>query len=214
MFARKLAQHSGMDYAILTGGDLVRLGTGGVTDIQKTFDWAKASRKGLLLFIDEADAFLHKRLSVNMSENLRSMLNAFLHQTGEQSDKFMLVLASNVPEQFDRAIMNRLHKSIEFPLPGREERERLIRMYFDKFVLQPAAENKLKITQFDYSALCSQMADLTEGLSGRELEQLGIEWQATAYAQEDRTLTENIIIDSCKEAIEEYRRKVFKIFFF
>lgn len=29
---------------------------------------------------------------------------------------------------------------IEFGLPGEEERERLIRLYFDKFVLQPAVE--------------------------------------------------------------------------
>lgn len=29
---------------------------------------------------------------------------------------------------------------IEFGLPGVEERERLIRLYFEKFVLQPAAE--------------------------------------------------------------------------
>ena len=29
---------------------------------------------------------------------------------------------------------------VEFPLPGDEERERLVRLYFEKYVLQPAAD--------------------------------------------------------------------------
>lgn len=61
------------------------------------FDWANTSRKGLILFVDEADAFLRKRSSEKISEDMRSTLNAFLYRTGEQSDKFMMVLASNTP---------------------------------------------------------------------------------------------------------------------
>lgn len=52
----------------------------------------------------------------------------------------MLVLASNTPEQFDWAVNDRLDEMVEFGLPGLEERERLMRLYFDKFVLQPALE--------------------------------------------------------------------------
>ena len=79
--------HSGMDYAIVTGGDVAPMGRDGVTAIHKVFDWAQTSRKGLLLFIDEADAFLRKRSSETISEDLRAALNAFLYRTGEQSDK-------------------------------------------------------------------------------------------------------------------------------
>ena len=43
---QSLAHHSGMDYAILTGGDIVPLGKDGVTAMHKVFDWAGASRKG------------------------------------------------------------------------------------------------------------------------------------------------------------------------
>ncbi|XP_034952643.1 ATPase family AAA domain-containing protein 3A homolog [Chelonus insularis] len=210
MFAKKLAQHSGMDYAILTGGDLAPLGRDGVTAIHKVFDWASTSRKGLLLFIDEADAFLRKRSSEHISEDLRAMLNAFLYRTGEQSNKFMLVLASNTPEQFDWAVNDRLDEMVEFQLPGRDERERLIRLYFDKFVLQPATEGKkrLKVAQFDYGALCSKMADITEGMSGRELAKLGVAWQAAAYASEDGVLTEQMVIDKCMDAVKQHKQKV------
>lgn len=88
-FFQKLAMHSGMDYAIVTGGDVAPMGRDGVTAIHKVFDWAQTSRKGLLLFIDEADAFLRKRSSETISEDLRAALNAFLYRTGEQSDKYV-----------------------------------------------------------------------------------------------------------------------------
>ncbi|XP_066597233.1 ATPase family AAA domain-containing protein 3A homolog isoform X2 [Prorops nasuta] len=210
LFAKKLAQHSGMDYAIITGGDLAPMGRDGVTAIHKLFDWAQTSRKGLLLFIDEADAFLKKRSSEHMSEDLRAMLNAFLYRTGEQSSKFMLVLASNTPEQFDWAINDRLDRMLQFYLPGREERERLVRLYFDKFVLQPAMEGKkrLKVAQFDYGALCSKVAKITEGMSGRELSKLGVAWQDAAYTSEDGVLTEEMVMRTCREAIEEHKQRV------
>lgn len=54
----------------------------------------------------------------------------------------MLVLASNTPEQFDWAVNDRLDEMVEFLLPGLEERERLVRLYFDKFILEPATSGK------------------------------------------------------------------------
>lgn len=214
MFSKRLAKHSGLDYAILTGGDLAPLGPDGVTQIHKVFDWASTSRRGLLLFIDEADAFLRKRSSEHISENLRSMLNAFLHRTGEQSNKFMLVLASNTPEQFDWAVHDRLDEMVEFALPGRDERERIVRLYFDKFVLQPVTEKRFKLDKFDYSALCTRVAEMTEGMSGRQLEKLGVAWQAKAYASEDGVLTEQMILDTCGEKFKQYKQKVHIGFFF
>ena len=35
MFAKKLAMHSGMDYAIMTGGDVAPMGRDGVTAMHK-----------------------------------------------------------------------------------------------------------------------------------------------------------------------------------
>lgn len=58
-----------------------------LTRLYVVFDWANSSRRGLLLFVDEADAFLRKRSSEKISEDLRATLNAFLYRTGEQSNK-------------------------------------------------------------------------------------------------------------------------------
>ncbi|CAH1395390.1 unnamed protein product [Nezara viridula] len=211
MFAKKLALHSGLDYAILTGGDVSPLGRDAVTAVHKVFDWAETSRKGLLLFIDEADAFLRKRSSETISEDLRATLNAFLYRTGEQSNKFMLVLASNTPEQFDWAVNDRLDEMVEFTLPGLQERERLLRLYFEKFVLEPAASTsvkRLKVEPFDFGEFCSEMAQLTEGMSGREIAKLGVAWQGAAYASEDGVLTRQMAMDRVNSALLQHRQKV------
>jgi ATPase family AAA domain-containing protein 3A/B len=64
MFGRRLAQQvrpspwathvsnthvcrqSGLEYAVLAGGDVGPLGTDAVTEIHKVFDWAETSKKG------------------------------------------------------------------------------------------------------------------------------------------------------------------------
>jgi ATPase family AAA domain-containing protein 3A/B len=76
----------------MTGGDVAPMGRDGVSAIHKIFDWAQTSRKGLVLFIDEADAFLRKRSTEQISEDMRATLNAFLFRTGEQSRKLDLFL--------------------------------------------------------------------------------------------------------------------------
>ena len=213
MFAKKLAMHSGMDYAVMTGGDVAPMGRDGVTAMHKVFDWASTSRKGLILFVDEADAFLRKRSSERISEDLRSTLNAFLYRTGEQNDKFMLVLASNTPEQLDWAINDRLDEMIEFALPGDAERERLVRLYFDKYVLQPAVgENikgrRLKVEEMDFGQLCSEIAIKANGMSGREIAKMGVAWQAAGYASEDGTLTRTMIMEKVDDALNSHLKKV------
>ncbi|KAJ7999084.1 hypothetical protein DPEC_G00211740 [Dallia pectoralis] len=210
LFAKKLAMHSGMDYAIMTGGDVAPMGREGVTAMHKVFDWANTSRRGLLLFVDEADAFLRKRSTEKISEELRATLNAFLYRTGEQSNKFMMVLASNQPEQFDWAINDRIDEMVNFALPGLDERERLVRLYFNKYVLEPATggRQRMKLAQFDYGLKCSNIAKRTEGMSGREISKLGVAWQAAAYSSEQGVLTEAMIDNSVNDAMRQHLQKM------
>ncbi|KAM4612932.1 ATPase family AAA domain containing 3 [Polymixia lowei] len=210
LFAKKLAMHSGMDYAIMTGGDVAPMGRDGVTAMHKVFDWANTSRRGLLLFVDEADAFLRKRSTEKISEDLRATLNAFLYRTGEQSNKFMMVLASNQPEQFDWAINDRIDEIVNFALPGPEERERLVRLYFDRYVLEPATggRQRMKLAQFDYGHKCSEIAKRTGGMSGREISKLGVAWQAAAYSSEDGVLTEAMIDARVDDAVKQHLQKM------
>lgn len=134
LWAKYLAEKSGMDYAIMTGGDVAPLGKDAVTELHKLFDWSKmnskrllSNKKGMLIFIDEADAFLRKRQShEHISESMRNALNVFLYKTGSPNKDFMVVLASNAPEQLDRAVYDRCDEICEFGLPGLVERKQII----------------------------------------------------------------------------------------
>ena len=95
MVARKLAKCMGMEYALMSGGDVGPLGCDAVTQIHNLFRWAHFCRKGVLLFIDEAEAFLGDRASNTMSEEAHNALNAMLYNTGSERKDFMMILATN-----------------------------------------------------------------------------------------------------------------------
>ena len=52
----------------------------------------------MVLFIDEADAFLRSRKGDDMSEYMRYAINSFLYRTGTPSERVILVMATNNPE--------------------------------------------------------------------------------------------------------------------
>jgi ATPase family AAA domain-containing protein 3A/B len=217
LFAKSLAKNAGLDYAIMTGGDVAPLGRDGVTEIHKTFDWASSSNKGVLLFVDEADAFLQKRGKVSMSEDVRNALNAFLYRTGEQSDKFMLVFASNQPEQFDWAINDRIDEMVEFALPGTDERKAMLQLYLDKFIYKSGQGGGMfggggtKIEVFGGDKISeekiNEIAIQTDGFSGREISKLAIAWQAACYGTANPVLTDEILDTVLGHHLEQSAQK-------
>lgn len=200
MFAKGLARESGLHYAIMTGGDVAPLGKEAVTEIHKLFDWANTTNKGVLLFIDEADAFLRKRSTEKLSEDTRNALNAFLYRTGEASQKFMIVYASNQPEQFDWAINDRIDEMVEFRLPGYDERLVMISSYMEKYLLNPSHGSKpITVEGIDVTVL-HDVAMMTENYSGREISKLAIAWQAAAYGTGDATLSKELLLQVLDES--------------
>jgi ATPase family AAA domain-containing protein 3A/B len=76
----------------------------------------------MILFIDEADAFLRNRKGAEMSESMRHSINSFLYRTGSPSDKVILVLATNTPDQLDEAVHDRIDEVVGFGTPTKNER--------------------------------------------------------------------------------------------
>lgn len=210
------------------------------------FDWAATTRKGVLLFVDEADAFLRRRSTEQMSEELRNALNAFLYRTGafgttlpwgnggacawktmpcahhgsvtpftltrttgEASDKYMVVFASNQPEQFDWAINDRIDEMVDFNLPGEEERLEMVTMYLEKYVLNPPSGKAKPIT---VSGIAEEevkyAAKATVGFSGREISKLAIAWQAAAYgASGEAVLNKELYLRVLEQHLGAKKRK-------
>ncbi|KAL4341038.1 hypothetical protein GQ457_08G006140 [Hibiscus cannabinus] len=222
MAARELASKSGLDYALMTGGDVAPLGPQAVTKIHQLFDWAKKSKRGLLLFIDEADAFLCERNKTYMSEAQRSALNALLFRTGDQSKDIVLALATNRPGDLDSAVADRIDEVLEFPLPGEDERFKLVKLYLDKYIAQAGSrkpgllqnifkkqQQKIEIKGLSDDIL-REAAAKTEGFSGREIAKLMASVQAAVYGSEncvlDPTLFREVV--DYKVAEHQQRRKL------
>ncbi|KAL7231466.1 hypothetical protein ACSBR2_009671 [Camellia fascicularis] len=220
MVAREIAQKSGLDYAMMTGGDVAPLGPQAVTKIHEIFDWAKKSKKGLLLFIDEADAFLCERNSTHMSEAQRSALNALLFRTGDQSRDVVLVLATNRPGDLDSAITDRIDEVIEFPLPREEERFKLLKLYLNKYLSgeDNNSESKWgslfkkstqKITIEDLSDdVIREAAKKTEGFSGREIAKLMASVQAAVYGRPDCVLDSELFNEIVDYKVAEHQQRI------
>jgi len=207
LFARSLAENSGLDFAVFTGGDIAPLGREAVTELHKLFDWAKTSRKGLLLFVDEADAFLQSRETNRISEDQRNALNAFLFRTGTESDQFMMVYASNQPSQFDEAVMDRIDEMVEFDLPAADERKKMIAMYIDKYLLNPPGRWAKKVTTVDIGdEEIDFVVKETEGFSGRAISKLAIAWQAAAYGTDGAVLDKEAFF----QTVEHHKKSMEK----
>tara|TARA_B100001540_G_scaffold312412_1_gene333482 strand:- start:2604 stop:4235 length:1632 start_codon:yes stop_codon:yes gene_type:complete len=228
MAAKRLARYSGLEYAVMTGGDVAPLGANAVTKIHETFDWASTSRKGLLLFIDEADAFLAKRGSDVVGTESRAALNALLYRTGEMSRDVALVLATNRPEDLDSAVLDRMDEAIEIGLPDLDARKRMVRLYFDKLIVRgvDAGDDKpaksffaglfrrggaperpvevREVTDADLDAV----AAATEGLSGREISKLIAAVQAAAHGSDDGACTRVMLEEVTASKIAEHAAKV------
>ncbi|CAN0919352.1 ATPase family AAA domain-containing protein 3-A [Linum grandiflorum] len=156
----KLIMTVGLDYAMMTGGDVAPLGAEAVTKIHQLFDWAKKSQKGLLLFIDEADAFLS---------------DALLFRTGDQSRDIVLVLATNRPGDLDSAVTDRID----------DERFKLINLYLNKYLSNDGNSGEEAKWSFFFNKkpqkitvngvteeVIREAAKRTEGFSGREIAKL------------------------------------------
>ncbi len=138
MFALRLAKQSYMEFVVVTGSSFFQEGAG-IKAIDELFSWAKR-KKGLCIFIDEADSLLVNRTDMKAdSENYR-LVNHFLNYLGERSDKFMIILATNHMSVFDEAMQRRIDDAIEMPLPKQAERFRTLQLYRDT-ILRDVKQN-------------------------------------------------------------------------
>uniref|UniRef100_A0A804PLE0 AAA+ ATPase domain-containing protein n=2 Tax=Zea mays TaxID=4577 RepID=A0A804PLE0_MAIZE len=219
MAARELARNSGLDYALMTGGDVAPLGSQAVTKIHQLFDWAKKSNRGLLLFIDEADAFLCERNKTYMSEAQRSALNALLFRTGDQSKDIVLALATNRPGDLDSAVADRIDEVLEFPLPGEDERFKLLKLYLDKYIIKAGDKHEKSWLQFFRRQpqkievkgitddLIREAASRTQGFSGREIAKMMASVQAAVYGSKDCELTPGLFREVVDYKVAEHKQR-------
>lgn len=111
----------------------------------------KATESGAVIFFDEADALLSKRVT-NMSSatdvsvnQTRSVLLTLLNDY-----RGVIIFATNFIQNFDVAFMRRIRHHVKFHLPDKELREKLWRFYMpSKLPADPAINFQELSEKFD-----------------------------------------------------------------
>jgi ATPase family AAA domain-containing protein 3A/B len=154
-----------------------------------------------------------------MSEAQRSALNALLFRTGDQSRDVVLVLATNRPGDLDSAVTDRIDEVIEFPLPGEEERFKLLKLYLNKYLSDEGdstskwglwlKKKAQKITIRDVSDdVIREAARKTEGFSGREIAKLVASVQAAVYGRPDCVLDAQLFKEIVDYKVAEHHQRL------
>ena len=127
-------------------------------NIQAAFEQARDT--GALLFFDEADTLLGKRLS-SVTQGVDNEVNAMRSTLLIELERFegIVVFATNFAKNYDEAFRSRIGYHIEFSLPDLEARRRL----WDRFLVSgiPLKEGR--------ETLLDCVSSRSEGLSGREI---------------------------------------------
>lgn len=128
-------------------------------NLKKAFDTAAEIKA--VMFFDEADSFLGKRIE-NVSHGSDQALNSLRSQMLILLEEFegVVLFATNLVTNFDKAFESRILDHIKLELPNREARAEII----DKML-----PSKLPVEhRFNHEELL-EASDLIEGFAGREI---------------------------------------------
>lgn len=127
-------------------------------NIQAAFTTAKET--GALLFFDEADTLLGKRLS-SVTQGVDNEVNAMRSTLLIELERFegIVIFATNFARNYDEAFRSRIGYHVEFTLPDLAARRQL----WNKFLVAEIPLSQARET------LLEAVSDLSDGLAGREI---------------------------------------------
>lgn len=134
-------------------------------NLQKAFDIADETDS--VLFFDEADSFLGKRIQ-NVTQGAEQALNSLRSQMlillEEHSG--VVIFATNLVSNFDSAFESRILKHIHFELPNHDARIEIIKKMIP---------TKLPLSEPISKETLDEASDILEGFSGREIKSAVLE---------------------------------------
>lgn len=130
--------------------------------------FAEAETSNSILFFDEADALFGKRSEVrDAHDRYANVETSYLLQKVEEYEG-VVILATNLLQNIDEAFLRRLHFSVQFPFPEKEQRELIWRGIFpagapldsnidydfmaDKFILAGGSIKNIALSAAFYAA--------------------------------------------------------------
>jgi SpoVK/Ycf46/Vps4 family AAA+-type ATPase len=122
-----------------------------------------ASRENALLFFDEADSFLGKRIT-NISSSSDQAVNSLRSQLLILLENFegIVIFATNLMDNYDKAFESRIFKHLKFDLPDEKGRKELISKSIPRKV---PFKDKKSLSNDELI----ELSKITPGLSGRHI---------------------------------------------
>lgn len=188
MLAEMIAKNCDMDYIMMSGGELGQFIKRGehVTRFNQLWMAAEASKKPVVIFIDEAEALCGSRDKMDQAH--LELQDSFLNKTGTQNKKIMFILATNRMKDLDPAVINRATHKLHIDHPGLVERGKIINMYVSQF-FENVEERNMAFTP----SVVLNMAKKTDKFSGRTLFQMINAIFAKKISSKDNCVTKEMI---------------------
>ena len=151
------------------------------------FEFARA--QDVVLFFDEADALLSKRVT-NMSHSTdvsvnqtRSVLLTLLNDYDG-----MVIFATNFISNYDAAFMRRIQYHVKFELPNARLRRKLWRMYIPK--------------EMPADVRIDEIADNYDGISGSDISNAVLKAALKAAKNDEATIPQRYFEEAVKEIVD------------
>lgn len=126
--------------------------------VMNLFELARKNQPAII-FIDELDSIGVSRSGDDVGGERRlktQLLTELQGLASNEDERITLIGATNLPWDLDFALRSRFEKKIHVPLPGKEARSKIFGIHMEDVEVSPT---------IDYD----ELADLTEGYSGRDI---------------------------------------------
>lgn len=122
-----------------------------------------AQKHDAVLFFDEADSFLGKRIS-NVTQGSEQAMNALRSELLKLLEErpVIVIFATNLLDNYDKAFHSRILQSVEFKLPNKKQRIAIIKKHIPAKLYEKGAK------ELDEDEL-ERLSEIADGFSGREI---------------------------------------------
>ncbi len=203
MMANAIAGRAGLEFSYISLSNIISRYMGeGPEKLRAAMDSAIAAKdKDTLLFIDEIDSIGSRNSKSSSAADLddRRLVNTFLTELDEiaetRGSSVIVIGATNSEEALDKAMLSRFKDEIYFPLPSKDDREKILPLYIKHL-------DKVDI---------SKLAAATDGFSCRDIKNMSeraIKIFLKDYVENGResTLPDiNDYLKSSRQTAEKYK---------
>lgn len=197
MIARKIAQELGVNFVMMSGGDLAQFigRKEHVSELNRLFSSTEKSTLPTVIFIDEAEGLAKKR--DQLDPDRIELQNAFLNHTGVPTNKFMLIMATNRIDDLDEAILTRMDYKIHIETPQLPERIKILNLYLPQFFSEEERN------QFFPAEKVQWIAKKTGEFSGRTLFKMMNDMQLRKTTSPCNQLTKELIDQTVMDFVKQ-----------